>query len=198
MEFVSTTVLKLSLYATAIFVGLSAISGLIAGLVAYRLSEDAAAPRNLSAEQSTKLTDDLRKFPPIAYDIAYPKQMELGSFLVSQLIEVFSELHWRFLSYEGPLPKQELGLIETKRLPPEEFAEWPFKKRFAGETSQLIGIEISREFLSKTTADPAFTLQADLIDFGLRALPKTLEHAYDEQGQRLPVSEVLHIAIGSK
>jgi hypothetical protein len=85
------------------------------------------APRNLTSEQSEKLIADLGPLGPVTYDIAYPAMMEPGSFLVQQLIRVFTTLNWRFVSYEGPLPKQELPLTAVKKLPPEMFAEWPQK-----------------------------------------------------------------------
>ena len=151
------------------------------------------APRNLTAEQSAKLINDLRKFDPVTYDIAYPKQMEPGSFLVSELIKVFSELGWRFISYEGALPKQEMSLIEVRSLPAEIYAEWPSKKFFAGETSQLIGIKIWRQFRA-SNLEAASTLERDLIEFGL----------YSESDVAPPPrpgetrSQVLHILVGSK
>lgn len=151
------------------------------------------APRNLSAEQSEKLIGDLREFGPITYDLAYPKMMEPGSFLVSQLIKVFTELNWNFVPYEGPLPKQEMSLIDVKSLPAEMFAEWPFKKFLSGETSQLIGIRIGRQFRA-SNIKAADKLAADLLEFGLYTEPVVTP----PPGAGESRSNVLRIVIGSK
>jgi len=124
--------------------------------------------------------------------------MEPGSFLVAQLIDVFTRLNWHFLSYEGSLPRQELSLIETKKLPPEMFAEWPFKKFFAGETSHLIEIKIVREFRSEDNIEQWIKLSTDLNWFGMYAVPDATPHQYDPSGRPLPTSNVLHILIGTK
>lgn len=160
------------------------------------------APRNLTKEQSDQLYEVLKPFGEHEYDIAASKILEPGSFLVAQLIELFTRLNWKFLSYDGTLSKQELNLIQVKKLPPEFFAEWPQKQYFAGIVSDQIGIKIFREFQSKTTVDVAFALQLNLQNIGLYTVTETSDHTYsiDERGARIPnpVSEVVHISIGTK
>src|SRR5215204_1062245 len=119
--------------------------------------------------------------------------MEPGSFLVAQLIDVFTKLGWRFLSYEGPLPKQEISLIEAKRLPAEMFSEWPSKKFVAGETHELVGIKIVRQFRA-SNVEAAIRLAGDLVQFGLHV---ELD-ATPPPGPGETRSQVLHILVGSK
>jgi hypothetical protein len=63
---------------------------------------------------------------------------------------------------------------------------------------KLIGIKILREFRSEGTIEPWIKLSTDLLDFGMYAVPEPTPHQYDEQGRKLPTSEVLHILIGAK
>lgn len=154
------------------------------------------APRNLAPEQKQKLIADLRPFPPVEYDISYT-EMEPGSFLVADLIEVLSAVGWTIRSYDGPLPKKTLPLIPAKRIR----GPVPEGGVIVGVVSGTFGIKIVREFRSQAPLMPSITLTAGFIEFGIYSVWEDAPHRYEGEGmslRQLPTSEVLHIEIGSK
>jgi hypothetical protein len=158
------------------------------------------APRNLTAAQSKELIDILRPFGPVTYDLAQPQMLEPGSFINFQLVEIGTQLGWKFVSYSGPLPTQPvfLPLGRAAGLSKEEV--WDGRP-VMGTTSGLIGIKLSYDARYGRAQEIAFALALNLPQYGLYAEIRPDQPAYvmeDGRPKRLPISETMHILIGSK
>jgi hypothetical protein len=154
------------------------------------------APRNLSKEQEDKIVEALRQFPPLTYDLSEPAMLEPGSFLDAQLIEIFTQLGWTFQSYAGELPTKSISLIAGKRIPGFDLSNIDEYK--IGINSGLIGIKFTYDW--RYHPRPTLTLMTlmnslSLIDIGTYSVPNATNPGF---GSATPVSDVVHIEIGTK
>lgn len=161
----------------------------------------ATAPRNLLTKDETALTNDLRSFGPFKYDLATPRMMEPGSFLIVQLVGALSKANWQLQSYGGPLLSQPLPFNAVMALPNMTPQKAWDTKPLTGVESDLIGIRIRYDFRLKGSSDAAFRLAFWLTHGGAMAEPDMMPFSEAKEGEpphHLPVDDVIHIEIGRR
>ncbi len=157
-------------------------------------------PRKLTEDDQLALAGELSRFDAIKYDLAAPRVMEPGAWIIFQLIQVFTKIGWQFQSYEGPLPDQPLEFLAARQLPgPPLDDAWDGKFRIGVET-ELIGLRITADPRYDPAMKAALALAKVLDAAGLSSSLMPLKTADLIEGRvvHFPVSEVVHIEIGTK
>jgi hypothetical protein len=155
-------------------------------------------PRNLSDQAREALIEDLKPLGPMKYDLAEPETLEPGSWLTFELVKIFTTLGWKFQSYEGPSPKKPLPfLLETTIFPNSGRTATP--QYFVGVESGLVGARIEFDFRFEAGHKAQIALINCLVDSGIPPASGA-EHSGSEMFAltQTPISDVLHIEIGSK
>lgn len=157
-------------------------------------------PRNFLGERAKELIERLRPFGPLEYDIATPEMLEPGSFISGELVMVFSELGWKFRSYDGPLPTKPLPITIGGLILSLTRDDLISGKLLIGATSGLIGIKISFDPRYKDAWMPTMLLSIALLNEGIYAIVDSEPAIKTTDGRVtwLPVSQVVHVMIGSK